>query len=142
MQDDFRQLEEVAQELMAAFEIYAPPVPIESMLQHPKKEGMWSEVNVNQLSGTFLSLKHKYSPRMSMARLLARHVAGCEWGRSRGIMAILRKDEELIRVFARMIVMPREMVRGLSVAERNPVTMSVQFEVPEDDARQRLQELL
>lgn len=138
--DDMKRLEQIAQELIDAFEIYTPPIPIESMLQHPK-ESMWEEVNVNQLSGTFLSLKDKYSPRMSMARLLVRHVAGSPWGKTRGLMEILRKDEEFIRAFARMIVMPVEMMNDLSRGARNPVAMSMYFEVPEDDARQRLQEL-
>ena len=139
--DELQHLEKIAQELIEAFEIQTPPVPIESMLQHPK-EGMWEEVNVNQLSGTFLSLKDKYSPRMSMARLLARHVASCDWGRSRDVMEILRKNEDYIRAFARMIVMPEEMVKELSSGARNPVAMSMQFEVPEEDARSRLHEIL
>ena len=139
--DDLVRLEKVAQELIESFEIHAPPIPIESMLQHPK-EGMWDKVDINQLSGTFLSLKNKYSPRMSMARMLARHVASSGWGISRGVLEIMRKDEQHIRAFARMIVMPEEMVRNLSAGARNPVAMSMQFEVPEDDARQRLQEVL
>jgi hypothetical protein len=139
--DDLARLEKIAQELVEAFEIHAPPVPIESMLQHPK-EGMWDKIDINQLSGTFLSFKSKYSPRMSMARMLARHVASSKWGISRGVLEIMRKDETHIRAFARMIVMPQEMVKGLSAGARNPVAMSMQFEVPEDDARQRLQEVL
>jgi hypothetical protein len=38
--------------------------------------------------------------------------------------------------------MPEEMVTGLTSSARNPKTMSIHFEVPEDDARQRLLELL
>jgi len=139
--DDRKQLEAIAQELIQAFDIHSPPIPVESMLQFPKA-GMWQKVDINQLSGTFMSLREKYSPRMSVARLLARHVAGSRWGQSRGVLEILRKDEELIRVFARMIVMPAEMVNGLTPAARNPVALSMQFEVPEEDARLRLQELL
>jgi hypothetical protein len=33
------------------------------------------------------------------------------------------------------------MVKSLSVGARTPITMSMHFEVPEDDARLRLQEL-
>jgi len=139
--DDIQRLEEIARELLEAFEIHTPPVPIESMLQRPK-EGMWEEVDINQLSGTFLSIKDQFSPRMSLARLLARHVAGSDWGKARGVLEILRRVEENIRAFARMIVMPADIVRGLSSGARNPTIMSLQFEVPEDDARQRLDELL
>jgi hypothetical protein len=40
-----------------------------------------------------------------------------------------------------MLVMPRAMIESLNKASRNPTTMSMQFEVPEEDARLRLQEL-
>jgi hypothetical protein len=109
------------------------------MLQRPK-EGMWEQVDINQLSGSFLSIREVYSPRMSLARLLVRHVASSPWGRERGLMRIL-KSEDLVRTFARMLIMPREMVLALSAGARNPTTMSMHFEVPEDDARTRLHEL-
>mgnify|MGYP001486551934 CR=1 FL=1 len=134
-------LESIASELIQAFEITAPPIPIESMLQNPK-ESMWKSVDVSQLSGTFLSIRDFYSPRMSVARMLARHVADCEWGRNRELYQLLQVDENNIKRFARMLVMPLEMVAELNSASRNPTTMSLYFEVPEDDARLRLQELL
>lgn len=138
--DNLQRLEEIAHELMDVFEVHAPPVPIESMLQHPK-QGMWEEVDVNQLSGTFLSIKDQYSPRMSLARLLARHIATSQWGKDRGILDIIKKDEDVLRAFARMIVMPSVMVKGLTASSRNPMSLSTEFEAPEDDARQRLLEL-
>lgn len=137
MTDDFAQLERIAVDLVAAFDVDAPPVPIESMLQHPR-DGMWEQVDINQLSGTFMSIRDRYSPRMSLARLLARHVTNSAWGSERGLLGILHKDETNIHAFARMLVMPQNMVNTLSAAARNPTTMSLQFEVPEDDARQRL----
>jgi hypothetical protein len=138
--DDRKALETIAEELIAAFEITAPPVPVETMLQKPK-ENMWNKVDVNQLSGTFLSIRDMYSPRMSLARLLARHVASSEWGKARNLTQILIRDEELIKAFARMIVMPAAMVSALSSGARNPSAMSMHFEVPEDDARARLIDL-
>lgn len=137
--DDLKQLEAITAELLEAFEISAPPVPIESMLQRPRA-GMWEEVDINQLSGSFLSIKEQFSPRMSLARLLVRHIASSPWGRERGLMRLLKSDE-LIRTFARMLVMPHDMVVALSGGARNPMTMSMHFEVPEEDARVRLQEL-
>ena len=140
MDDNLQRLEEIAHELIESFDVHAPPVPIESMLQHPKN-GMWEEVDVNQLSGTFLSIKDQYSPRMSLARLLARHIATSDWGKKRGLLEIVKKDEELLRSFARMIVMPAVMVRGMTASARNPMNLSTEFEAPEDDARQRILEL-
>ena len=132
-------LEAVAADVMQAFEVKAPPVPVESMLQRPR-EGMWEEVDVSQLSGSFLTVKDYYSPRMSLARLLARHIIWSAWGKAHELGDIGR-DEEMIRTFARMLVMPASMVNPLSAAAKNPTAMSMHFEVPEDDARLRLKEL-
>lgn len=135
-----QQLEAIAREICEQFEVYAPPVPIEIMLQKPVA-GMWEEVDVSQLSGSFLSIKDRYSPRMSLARLLVRHIATSDWGQERGLDKILGDAEEL-NLFARMLIMPEDMVAGLSSSSRNPKTMGLHFEVPEDDARHRLLELL
>lgn len=133
------QLDLIATELIEFFEVAAPPVPIESMLRRPK-DALWDEVDINQLSGSFLSIRDHFSPRMSLARLLARHVASSQWGRERGLMRLIT-TEDALRAFSRMLVMPHNMVLALSDGARNPMTMSMHFEVPEDEARQRLQEI-
>lgn len=133
-------LEQIAREICETFEVYAPPVPIEIMLQRPPV-GMWAEVDVTQLSGSFLSIKERYSPRMSLARLLVRHIAASKWGQERGLDSLLG-DGDMLGAFARMLIMPEDMVLGLTSNARNPKTMGLHFEVPEDDARQRLLELL
>jgi hypothetical protein len=132
-------LERIAQEIMDIFEIFAPPVPIELMLQHPRN-GMWEQVDPTQLSGSFLSIKDRYSPRMSLTRLLVRHVASSDWGKERGLFALL-KDQDQLAAFARMIIMPRDMVQGLTANQRNPETMSTYFEVPREDVEIRLDEV-
>jgi hypothetical protein len=136
---DLPPLEIVASEVIETFDIKAPPVPIESMLQHPKL-GMWEEVDITRLSGGFLSIKDPYSPRMSLTRLLARHIIQSQWGQTRKMQDIVTSDTD-VHTFARMLIMPLAMVRALSNSARNPTTMSLHFEVPEDDARQRLIEL-
>ncbi|MFW5691121.1 MAG: hypothetical protein ACOCXZ_01360 [Chloroflexota bacterium] len=135
-----RRLEAAASALVAAFEIHAPPIPVETMLREPRP-GMWETVDINKLSGTFMSLKDIYSPRMSLARMLVRHVVNSPWGSDHDLLALLRQDEHYVRAFARMLVMPREMIDSLTPNQRNPGTIAVEFEVPEDDARQRLAEL-
>jgi hypothetical protein len=136
---DLPPLEVVASEVIETFEIKAPPVPIESMLQHPKP-GMWEEVEIANLSIGFLSIKDAYSPRMSLTRLLARHIIHSQWGKARKAQIIINNEAD-IHAFARMLIMPLAMVRALSSSARNPTTMSFHFEVPEDDARLRLVEL-
>jgi hypothetical protein len=136
---DIQTLEQIAENICEDFEAYAPPVPIELMLQKPLV-GMWEEVDVAKLSGTFLSVAERYSPRMSLSRLLARHIAASDWGKAQGINAILG-NETLLNAFARMLIMPKEMLTGLTSNMRNPQTISMHFEVPESDARERLLEL-
>jgi hypothetical protein len=133
------ELEKIASEVIATFDIKAPPVPIESMLQHPKSD-MWAEVDIAQLSGGFLSFKNQFSPRMSLARLLARHIMVSAWGAARN-MKPLASDQNQVNMFARMLIMPIAMVRALSTSARTPTTLSLHFEVPEEDARERLIEL-
>ena len=135
-----RELEQIAKEICTTFDVFAPPVPVEIMLQKPL-ENMWEELDPSQLSGSFLSIKDRYSPRMSLTRMLVRHIAASDWGQARNLHSILG-DTETLNMFARMLLMPEDMVVGLTSSARNPRTMSIHFEVPEDDARQRLLELL
>lgn len=139
---DLDQLEKIASELIKTFVINNPPVPIEIMLQRPKPD-MWDEVDITELSVGFLKTGGHFSPRMSLARLLARHIAQSEWGNQRGMRELLKNDknEEILKAFARMLIMPAAMVKALSASGRAPVTMSMHFEVPEEDARLRLTEL-
>jgi hypothetical protein len=139
---DLSRLEQVASELIETFEITGPPIPIEIMLQRPKPD-MWQEVDITELSVGFLRAGGHFSPRMSLARLLARHIIQSDWGEKRGLRELFKddKDESLLRAFGRMLIMPETMVKALSEGARTPITMSIHFEVPEDDANQRLKEL-
>lgn len=139
--DNLQKLEKITTELLAVFEISSPPVPIESMLQHPKPQ-MWETLDITQLSGTFLTIKERYSPRMSLARLLARHAAASVWGKEHGLYDVLQEEPQHLNAFARMLLMPAEMVQELRSGAFNPTTMSMVFEIPEEDARLRLQDLL
>jgi hypothetical protein len=126
-------------DLMTAFDVTGPPVPVEIMLQRPKP-GMWKEINLSELSTAFINIRQRYSPRMSVARLLARNVCRSEWGTTRKLETVGGTDDGL-RALARAILMPRTMIEALAPASRTPIAMSMRFEVPEDDARQRLKEL-
>ena len=126
-------------ELMAAFDVTEPPVPVEIMLQRPKA-GMWKEINLAELSTAFINIKQRYSPRMSVARLLARSAIRSEWGERNNLTSIGNTDDAL-RALARAILMPKSMVEHLAPASRTPIALSMRFEVPEEDAKQRLQDL-
>lgn len=136
---DQSQLEKIANHLIEVYDIQGPPVPIESMLQRPLDE-MWEELDIGKLSSSFINISDFYAPRMSLARLLARHIASSNWGKERGLDAASR-DEEQMRAFARMLMMPSSLVTPLSASARTPEWLSIHFEVPADDALLRLQEL-
>ena len=136
---DTPQLESITNELINFYGIQDPPVPIESMLQRPIDD-MWEELDISKLSSSFINVNDYYSPRMSLARLLARHVAESQWGQERGLGEIADNEEKL-RSFARMLMMPAILVKALSAQARNPEWISVHFEVPVDDAEMRLHEL-
>jgi len=132
-------IEKAIDELMNAFDVTEPPIPVEIMLQRPKA-GMWKEVNLSELSTAFINVKQRYSPRMSVARLLARCAVRSDWGEKRGLTDVGSTDDGL-RALARAILMPQEMLNKLPTPSRTPMAISMRFEVPEDDARQRLIDL-
>ncbi|MAS34650.1 MAG: hypothetical protein CL610_11630 [Anaerolineaceae bacterium] len=132
-------LETIVCEVIRTFEIQAPPVPVESMLQHPLP-GMWSEVDIGKLSIGFLKVKSPYSPRMSLTRLLARHIIESDWGHARQLHVLATTDAD-IHACARMLVMPYTMISALSPATRTASAISSHFEVPVEDAELRLTEL-
>ena len=136
---DTQQLEIITNDLINFYGIQDPPVPIESMLQRPLDD-MWEELDISKLSSSFINVNDYYSPRMSLARLLARHVVESSWGQERGLGEIA-ENEEKMRAFARMLMMPSVLVKALSASARNPEWISVHFEVPVDDAEMRLHEL-
>ncbi len=140
MTDDlFPIIEAAVEDLMKAFEVSEPPVPVEIMLQRPKN-GMWKEVNLAQLSMSAMNPAQHFGPRMSITRLLVRSVVRSEWGEQRKLPLVV-KTEETLRVLARAVLMPRSMLEHLPAPSRVPITISLRFEVPEEDARQRLQDL-
>ncbi len=131
--------ERAVNDLMVAFDVTRPPVPVELMLQRPRP-GMWKEVNLSELSLSFISVNQRYSPRMSVARLLARHICRCEWGATRGLGAYTENDEAM-RSLARAIIMPRQMLEEGGAASRLVPILSDKFEMPEEDVERRLREL-
>jgi hypothetical protein len=130
-------IENVVEEILTAFDVDQPPIPVELMLRNPP-DGMWDGFDLTELSTTFLTLSDRFAPRMSVVRLLARNIVRSEWGIERELQGIV-DDGEMIRYFARAIVMPRSMIDELE----NPLSASVstRFEVPEEDAEIRLRDL-
>ncbi|MFP4321061.1 MAG: ImmA/IrrE family metallo-endopeptidase [Anaerolineales bacterium] len=127
------------EEILTAFDIDRPPVPVELMLQRPR-DGMWPEIDLSEMSATFLSLYDRYAPRMSAVRLLARNIARSEWGRSRKLDAILN-DTHRVNIFARALIIPESLLAQMELTTVDKTELSAQFEVPEEDAQARLEDL-
>ena len=132
-------IESAVRDLVVAFDVSNPPVPVELMLQRPKA-GMWKEINLSELSTSFINVKQRYSPRMSVGRLLARSICRSEWGDRHQLKSYAENDDS-IRALARAILIPKEMLDLIPPASRSTMAVSMRFEVPEDDARQRLLDL-
>ena len=138
-EDQFAIIEAAITDLLTAFEVSDPPVPVEIMLQRPKA-GMWKDMNLAELSTAFINIKDRYSPRMSVARFLARMACRSEWGDQHNLGVVCSTDDGL-RALARAVLMPRAMLDRLAASSRTPMAISMRFEVPESDARQRLIDL-
>lgn len=131
-------IEVAVNDLMIAFDVTTPPVPVEIILQRPKA-GMWKEINLSELSGAFIRVGQRYSPRMSIARLLVRYILRSEWGAQHGLLAI-GQDEKSLHALSRAILIPRSMIASEAISY-HPGVISTRFEIPEDDARLRLIEM-
>lgn len=139
MSNDQASLERIAEALLGLFDVTSPPVPIEYMLQHPR-ENMWEVVDISLVSGSFMNMNVPYKPRMSLTRVLARLIAGSEWGKSMQVSPIT-SDPDAISRLARAIVMPRQMLITLPPSARNAKAISEHFEVPIAEAESRLREV-
>lgn len=138
-QEFFEVIEKAIDEILAVFDVDRPPVPVELMLQRPR-EGMWPEIDLSEMSATFLNLHDRYAPRMSAVRLLARNIARSEWGRQRGLGSVL-DDPTRINIFARALIIPKQLLDKIDFDLRDKSAISLRFEVPEGDAQQRLEDL-
>ncbi len=139
MDEKTQRLEVIAAEVMRLFHVKAPPVPLENMLQQPPGD-LWERVDLSQLTANFWSIRDTYAPRMSIARLLARHLVNSPWGEEKNLPELIQSEQD-VRAFARMLVMPVEMIRGLNTGARTAVAISMNFEIPEEDAQKRLIEV-
>lgn len=137
----WHKLEDVTNRLMDLYEITAPPIPLERMLQAPAP-GMWGDIDPTHISLSFFQITIPHAPRMALARYLARVIITCPWGIENGLHeAGGLEPDKIVHRFARTIMMPGFMIHELSDAARTPSLMSEHFEVPEAEAALRLEEL-
>lgn len=137
--DTLAMIEKAVQDMLTAFDIDHPPIPVELMLQRPR-ENMWSEIDLAEMSATFLTLHDRYAPRMSVVRLLARNIVRSDWGKQRGLDALIQESSK-IAMLARAIIIPRQFLESGDVNLQDLMAVSNLFEVPEEDITLRLEDL-
>lgn len=138
MSDFLEKAELAVEEILAAFDVDRLPIPVEVMLQRPREE-LWPYVDLSEMSASFLHLNHRYAPRMTVVRLLAKHIARSEWGFEHGLEVAYSFDDG-INQLSRALIMPKRFIDDFPDLDDIPL-VSVQFEVPEDDVVSRLQDL-
>lgn len=137
-QKTLNQIETIVEEILTVFDIAKAPVPVEMMLQKPI-DNMWDEIDLSEMSATFLSLDDLYAPRMSAVRLLSRNILRSDWGRSRNIDEWLNQSET-VNQFARALIIPRRLLEDGAIPKTTDV-ISRHFEVPQKDVEARLEDL-
>jgi hypothetical protein len=133
------ELDAAALDLLILHGIEQPPVPIEDMLRRPAAD-LWKPDLVDLSLQSFDS-GERYAARPTIARLVARYAGASAWARRRGLTGKTGFTRDEIRYFGRALLMPQAWIAALPLAERNPATVRVRFQVPTSDAAQRLAEI-
>lgn len=134
---EYEALEDAADALIAAFDITTPPVPIDTMMMTPRA-GMWPKIDLSQLTLSFTARGDRFAPRISIARLIVRHLIQTEWGQAHNLHQLIGDDPSRIIDFGRMVLMPRALLNQMTDKDQTPINVSMAFMVPEDDAEARL----
>lgn len=133
-----KQLETLALDLLESSHCTRPPVPVEQILAHPPP-GLQS-VDVGDLSLVFGLGDHRYEYRLAMARLLYREI--CRSGAKGWAKMQLPFNNEAARYFATCVLIPAP---WLNKALRNPLVtleqLSEMFQVPDHAMASRLVQL-
>ena len=134
---DQQRLEALADRILAHYNTKRPPVPVETILQHPP-EGILEAVDITDLSLVLGMGEHRYEYRMALARLLYREL--CRNQNHLG--EELFPYNEASRYFAAVLLVPRKWILR---AVRWPLVtlqqLSEDFRVPEYVMSTRLSNL-
>jgi hypothetical protein len=139
---DWDYLEGLIRSLLELYEITAPPIPLEKMLQ-TARPGLWETFDLSEVSVGFFSptnFTNPYAPRVSLARMIGRKLLESDWGKERALPDRIRDDGDIHKL-ARILMMPRHMIEALPLANRTPEVLSDYFEVPKSDVELRLTDL-
>lgn len=124
-------LEAVVHELIQLYNVQNPPVPVETMLEQPYNQ-MWENALAFDLSSKYYDPSEPYNSRMGLARMLTRNLRRSQWGRDRRLDHIVTERDQ-VHAFARMLVLPRALLKEVHQDDMNPLTLSEMFQVPIGD---------
>ncbi len=130
-------LEVLARQILNTYKLNEPPVPIETILQHPPRE-LLPAIDITDLSLVFGMGEHRYEYRVAIARLLYREL--CRQKNEDG--GTLPYTNEAAQYFAAVLLTPTEWV--LKYTRRPLVNLqqiSEAFQVPEYLMASRLAQL-
>ncbi len=132
-------LARLAEALLRYYDVHAPPVPIERMLQKPPT-GI--SIDFNQISFIMEHGLYRYEPRMAMARLLYREIAHSLTAQEAlGVRAPQFVSPAEVKFFARCLLMPPGWLKVLAEQGLSLEQISGQLQVPSDAVIIRLTEL-
>jgi hypothetical protein len=126
-------------DILKLYDVTAPPIPVEMMLHRPKNN-LWEATDPNEMTNSAGLRQSRHSLRMSVARLLVRSICASDWGSQHHLTAF-GQDREALRVFARALLMPRNLLEQISEGVRTPPVIGMRFQVPDEDAQLRLLDL-
>lgn len=129
----------IISELLGHYAINSAPVPVEMILQNPARD-MWSGVDLSRLSRALVSDSRPFALRLALAQLLVRLLCESAWGRERGLPDPGEREGALAPL-VRALLMPRNLLAALPVSALNPEMVQMMFQVPQEEASQRLIEV-
>ncbi len=133
-----QRLDALALRILEIYNLSEPPVPIETILQHPPKELLPAAVDITDLSLVFGIGEHRYEYRVAVARLLYREL--CRYKDEHN--ESLPYTNEAARYFAAALLVPAEWALKYI---RRPLTnlqqISEAFQVPEYMMASRLAQM-
>lgn len=135
---ELQRLDVLAQKILKHYNLSQPPVPIETILQHPPQE-LLPAVDITDLSLVFGIGEHRYEYRVAIARLLYREL--CRHQREINGEP-LPYTNDAARYFAAALLIPADWV--LKYIRRPMVNLqqvSEAFQVPEYMMASRLAQM-
>lgn len=131
---------QLAEALLRYYDVVHPPVPVERMLQEPPP-GL-AKIDPGQISYIMEHGLYHHEPRLAMARLLYREIAGSAMAmKTLGVNALLPTSYADVKFFARCLLMPANWVRSLSGQRLSIEQIGEYLQVPPDAVITRMAEL-